>query len=146
MPLSKPPVVPGFAWTSTHALEVSDEDILQPGPASYLSVWEVLEPCPGRLCQVQREVAYDDLVGGAARPASEPEVVELDRWVYLSVVLVDVRGTVEPWGNRCGMDFVGEGSGAQAVRVGAWAPVLLGIAIILMPPMKDAWGTILGLF
>jgi hypothetical protein len=46
------------------ALEVPYERACQVVPVMDLTGWQVFEPRPGRVREVQRQVADDDLVGG----------------------------------------------------------------------------------
>ena len=56
------PEVLGVSRAHVCALEVPDEDPDQVGPVMDHALREVLEPCPSRIGQMQREVADDEQV------------------------------------------------------------------------------------
>jgi len=56
------PEVPGVPRTHICALKVPDEDLDQVGPVVDHALREMLEPCSGRIGQVQWEVADDEQV------------------------------------------------------------------------------------
>ena len=57
--LLAPSEIPGVPRAHVSALEVSHEDLDQVIPVTDLVRGEVLEPCPRRVCEVQRKVADD---------------------------------------------------------------------------------------
>ena len=57
--LTTPFEVPGVPRAHVSALEVSHEDLDQVIPVADLVRGEVLEPCPRRVCEVQRKIAND---------------------------------------------------------------------------------------
>jgi hypothetical protein len=59
------------------ALEVPDEDSAQVGLVVDLVAWQVLEPHPRRVAEVERQVLYDEeVVCHSSRVACEPVVLE----------------------------------------------------------------------
>ena len=58
-PLLAPSEIPGVPRAHVSALEVAHEDLDQDTPVMDLSRGKVLEPCPRRVCEVQRKVADD---------------------------------------------------------------------------------------
>ena len=56
------PEVPGVPRAHVRALEVPDKDPDQVGPVVDHALREVLKPCPGRVGQMQWEVADDEQV------------------------------------------------------------------------------------
>ena len=60
--LSAAPEVPGVPRVHICALEVPDEDLDQVGPVVDHALREVLEPCSGRIGQVEWQVADDEQI------------------------------------------------------------------------------------
>jgi hypothetical protein len=79
-----------------HALEVPHEGADQVVLVVDLAGRQVLEPRSSRVCEVQRQVADDDLIGGGSvQLACQAIVVEPHMRVRLPLVLVDRRGLAE---------------------------------------------------
>ena len=78
---------------------------------------KMLEPCSGRVCEVQRKVADDDrVVSHAAKLARQAVVVELEPRIRLPRVLGECGGLPKAWGERSSADLLTEHAGAQRLR------------------------------
>jgi hypothetical protein len=82
-----------------------------------LACGQVLEPCPGRIAEVQGQVADDDLVaGGPAQLARQTVVVEPHAGIRLPIVLDDGQGLAEALGEGRRADLPAEHAGPRGLR------------------------------
>jgi hypothetical protein len=82
-----------------------------------LTRWQVLEPCPGRICEVQRQVADDYFVGGGtAQLARQAVVVAPYTRVRLPRVFVDRGRLAEALGEALRADLPAEHTGPRGFR------------------------------
>jgi hypothetical protein len=111
--------VPGVPRAHVCALEVPHEGADQVVPVVDLTGRQVLESRPCRVCEVQRQVADDDLVGGgSAQLARQAVVVEPHTGTRLPCVLVDRRGLAEALRKAHRADLLAEHAGPGGSGVG----------------------------
>jgi hypothetical protein len=109
--------VPGVPRAHACALEVPHEGADQVIPVVDLTSWQVLEPHPGGVSEVQRQVADNDLVGGGSTQLARLAiVVEPYTGVRLPCVLVDRRGLVEALREARRADLPAEHAGPRGLR------------------------------
>jgi hypothetical protein len=109
--------IPGVPRAHVCALEVPHEGADQVVPVVDLAGRQVLEPRPRRVCEVQRQVADDDLVGGGpAQLARQAIVVESHTRVRLPRVLIDRGGLAEALGEARRADLPAEHVGSRGLR------------------------------
>jgi hypothetical protein len=109
--------VPGVPGEHVCALEVPHESADQVVPVVDLAGRQVLQPCPRQVCEVQRHVADDDLVGGGpTQLACQAIVVYPHTRVCLPCVLVDRGGLAEALGEACCVDLPAKHAGPWGFR------------------------------
>jgi hypothetical protein len=108
--------IPGVPKVHVRALEVPHEGVDQVIPVVDLSGRQMLEPRPHRVCEVQRQVADDDLIGGgSAQLARQAVAIEPQTGIRLPCVLVDRHGLAEAWG-KLAMDLPAKHAGPRGLR------------------------------
>ena len=97
--LLAPSEIPGVPRAHVSALEVAHEDLDQVVPVVDLVRGKVFEPCPRRVCKVQRKVADDHgVVCRVAQLASQAVVVEPEPGISFSRVLGEDGGLTKARG------------------------------------------------
>jgi hypothetical protein len=88
--------LPLLAGTGVRPLEVADEDSMQIRPIVDLAMGQVLEPCPHRVVEVERQVLDDEeVIRRTTCMAREPVVLQLHTRVCVPVVPGDVGRSSE---------------------------------------------------
>jgi hypothetical protein len=121
--------LPLLAGARVRSLEVPDEDSAQVGPVVDLVAWQVLEPRPRRVAEVERQVLDDEEIIRRCPPcdtrAGSPRAT---RWCCVPVVPRYVGRSSKTRGEPRTPDALAKGSWTPLI----WRPVAVTIIVVVM--------------